>query len=124
MKKPGALTPEGQDKRGSSEAPRRPNETILPVRRNELATRTRYLGARSQHEREKVRRMIEAATIAIALSCGGILGTLAVKAYSRTDEWLVRVPSVGSMYQKIKRRGTKSPAPDHGVTMFLKILPN
>ena len=77
--------------------PRSPNETILPVRRNELATRTSYLGARSQHEREKARRMIEAAAMAIALFCGGILGALAVKAYSRTDDWLVRVRSVGSM---------------------------
>ena len=64
--------------------------------------------------------MIEAAAIAIALFCGGTLGALAVKAHSRTDDWLVRVRSVGSMYQKMKERRTKSPAPDHAVTMFLQ----
>ena len=46
--------------------------------------------------------MIEAATIAIALFCGGILGALSVKAHSKADDWLVRVRSVRLMYRQAK----------------------
>jgi hypothetical protein len=46
--------------------------------------------------------MIEAATIAIALFCGGFLVALSIKAHSRADDWLVRVRSVRSMYRQAK----------------------
>jgi hypothetical protein len=46
--------------------------------------------------------MIEVARIAVALLCGGVLGAVSVKAYSRADDWLVRVRSVSSMYRKAK----------------------
>jgi len=46
--------------------------------------------------------VIEAAVIAVALSSVGILMAIAVKAHSRTDDWLVRVRSVSLMYRQAK----------------------
>jgi hypothetical protein len=46
--------------------------------------------------------MTEAATIVIALFCGGILGAVSVKAHSKADDWLVRARSVRSMYRQAK----------------------
>jgi hypothetical protein len=96
------LTPIGLDRGGGTEAPAYPNETVLMGRRNELATRSSYKAAHSQHECEKIRRMIEAATIVIAVFCGGILGALSIKAHLRADDWLVRVRSVRAMYRQAK----------------------
>jgi hypothetical protein len=46
--------------------------------------------------------MTEAAAIVVALFSGGILGALAVKVYSRADEWQMRVRSVSLMYRLAK----------------------